>query len=162
MSDAAPIHDAAKLTRYIENRYHARHRQQLPPLIKMAEMVEDLHCHDDCVPEGLSQLLGRMIVEMDAHTKKEELILFPAIRSGGGPGIENPIAVMRSDHEEHDREIAEIRRLTRNLDLPEGACSTWKTLYSGLDEFVEDLSEHMRLENDVLFPQFEPRGPSDA
>jgi regulator of cell morphogenesis and NO signaling len=87
--------------------------------------------------------------------KKEELILFPAIRAGGRPGIENPIAVMRADHEDHDRDIAEIRRLTGKLTLPAGACGTWTALYTGLAEFVDDLTEHMRLENDVLFPQFE-------
>lgn len=89
--------------------------------------------------------------------KKEELILFPAIRAGGAPGIEDPIAVMRADHDHHDRDIAEIRRLTRNLTLPAGACGTWTALYAGLAEFIDDLTEHMRLENDVLFPQFERR-----
>jgi len=88
--------------------------------------------------------------------KKEETILFPAIRAGGGAGIEAPIAVMRADHEDHDRELAEIRRLTRNLTPPEGACGTWTGLYAGLVAFMEDLTEHMRLENEVLFPQFEP------
>ena len=39
MSDAAPIDDAAELTRYIETRYHARHRNQLPSLAEMAERV---------------------------------------------------------------------------------------------------------------------------
>jgi regulator of cell morphogenesis and NO signaling len=149
MSDAAPIHDAAELTRYIETRYHARHRQQLPPLAAMAAKVEH-------VPDGLSDILRRMIGEMEVHMKKEELILFPTIRTGGGPGIENPIAMMRADHDDHAIEVAEIRRLTGDLTLPEGACGTWTALYAGLDEFIIDLEEHMRLENDVLFPQFEP------
>jgi regulator of cell morphogenesis and NO signaling len=156
MSDAAPIHDAAELTRYIETRYHARHRQQLPPLAAMAEKVENVHFDDDHVPAGLSDVLRRMIGEMEVHMKKEELILFPAIRRGGGPGIENPIAVMRADHEDHANEVAEIRRLTGGLTLPDGACGTWTALYAGLDEFIIDLEEHMRLENDVLFPRFEP------
>jgi regulator of cell morphogenesis and NO signaling len=78
------------------------------------------------------------------------------------PGIEQPIAVMRADHAGHDREVAEIRRLTANLTLPEGACGTWTRLYEGLAEFIDDLSEHMRLENEVLFPQFEPTGRADA
>ena len=50
---------------------------------------------------------------------------------------------------------AEIRRLTEDLTLPEGACGTWAALYAGLEEFINDFEEHMRLENDVLFPQFE-------
>lgn len=162
MSDAAPIHDAAELTRYIETRYHARHREQLPPLAEMAAKVEDVHFGDDHVPAGLSDVLRRMIGEMEVHMKKEELILFPAIRRGGGPGIENPIAVMRADHDDHAAEVAEIRRLTRGLTLPEGACGTWTALYARLDEFITDLEEHMRLENDVLFPQFEPGNTAHA
>ncbi|MCB2127151.1 MAG: hemerythrin domain-containing protein, partial [Rhodobacteraceae bacterium] len=106
----------------------------------------------------LSAVLRRMIGEMEVHRKKEELILFPAIRRGGGPGIENPIAVMRADHDDHSAEVAEIRRLTAGLTLPQGACGTWTALYAGLDEFITDFEEHMRLENDVLFPQFEAGG----
>lgn len=159
--DVAPT-DPTALTRHIETRYHARHREQLPVLAAMAERVEDVHFGDDDVPEGLSILLRQMIGEMEVHMKKEELILFPAIRRGGMPGIENPIAVMRADHARHDCEVAEIRRLTGNLSFPDGACGTWTALYRGLTEFTADLTEHMRLENDVLFPQFESAGRVDA
>ncbi len=162
----APLHDAASLTHHIEARYHALHRKQLPMLAAMAERVEDVHFGDEGVPEGLSILLRHMIGEMEVHMKKEELILFPAMRRakvpGGMPGIENPIAVMRADHAGHVLEVAEIRRLTANLTLPDGACGTWTGLYHGLAEFIDDLTEHMRLENDMLFPQFEPAGPSNA
>lgn len=156
MTDAAPIHDTAALTQYIETRYHALHREQLPQLAAMAERVESVHAGDADVPAGLSGILRRMIGELEVHMKKEELILFPAIRKGGMPGIEHPIAVMRANHDDHAADVAEIRRLTGDLALPEGACGTWTGLYAGLGEFMEDLAEHMRLENDVLFPQFEP------
>jgi regulator of cell morphogenesis and NO signaling len=155
MADAAPIHDAAELTRHIEARYHARHREQLPILAKLAEMVEDIHFGDEGVPDGLFDLLSRMAGEMEAHRREQELVLFPAIRRGGGVGIETRIAAMRADHDDRDRDVAEIRRLTRDLALPKGVCSSWATLYAGLGEFVDDLTEHMRLENDVLFPRFE-------
>lgn len=156
MTDTAPIHDAAELTRHIETRYHTRCREQLPALAEMAAKVETVHFGDEYVPEGLAVVLRHLIGDMEAHMKKEELILFPAIRRGGMPGIENPIAVMRADHDDHDRAVAEIRRLTRDLTLPEGACRTWSGLYAGLAEFLADLKEHIRLENEVLFPQFEP------
>lgn len=156
MTETGPPQDPAELTRYIETRYHALHREHLPVLAQMAERVETVHFGDDHVPEGLSDLLERMIGEMEVHMKKEELILFPAIRKGGMPGLENPIAVMRADHDDHATEIKEIRRLTGDLTLPEGTCGTWNALYTGLTEFLGDLEEHMRLENDALFPQFEP------
>jgi regulator of cell morphogenesis and NO signaling len=156
MTEVAAPSDPIALTRHIETRYHARHREQLPQLAAMAERVEDVHFGDEGVPEGLSSLLRRMIGEMEVHMKKEELILFPAIRKGGIPGLEAPIAVMRADHAGHDRDVAEIHRLTANLTLPDGACGTWTGLYHGLAAFIRDLTAHMRLENDVLFPQFEP------
>ncbi|MSU91836.1 hypothetical protein GE300_19870 [Rhodobacteraceae bacterium 2CG4] len=155
MTEAAPIYDAAELTRYIETRYHARHRRQLTSLVKLAEMVEDLHCDDVGVPKGLADLLAEMVGEMEVHMRKEELILFPAIRRGGGPGIEDPLAAIRADHDGHAREISRIRSLTHDMNPPRGACTSWATLYAELAELVDDLTEHIRLENDVLFPQFD-------
>ena len=162
MTDVAPIDDAPELTRYIEARYHACIRKELPALTEMAAQVESAHAKHDYVPLGLSNLLRRMTGEMEVHMKKEELILFPAIRNGGAPGIENPIAVMRADHDNHEVEICEIRRLTSDLSLPESASRTWITLYDGLAKFLADLEEHIRLENEVLFPQFEPEGRTYA
>ena len=155
MTQSLHTDDPAALTRHIESRFHARHREQLPALAALAEKVETVHFGDDHVPEGLADLLQRMIGALEVHMKKEELILFPAIRKGGGPGIGMPIAVMRADHDDHAHDVAEIRRLTRDLGLPEGACRTWTALYAGLGEFLSDLEEHIRLENDVLFPPFE-------
>ena len=65
MSDAAPIHDAAELTRYLETRYHARHREQLPLLAATAEKVENVHFGADHVPDGLSDVLRRMVGERE-------------------------------------------------------------------------------------------------
>lgn len=155
MTQGLHTDDPAALTRHIESRFHARHREQLPALAALAEKVETVHFGDDHVPEGLADLLQRMIGALEVHMKKEELILFPAIRKGGGRRIGTPIAVMRADHDDHAQDVAEIRRLTGDLGLPEGACRSWTALYVGLSEFISDLEEHIRLENDVLFPPFE-------
>lgn len=155
MTQGLHTDDPAALTRHIESRFHARHREQLPALAALAEKVETVHFGDDHVPEGLADLLQRMIGALEVHMKKEELILFPAIRKGGGRRIGTPIAVMRADHDDHAQDVAEIRRLTGDLGLPEGACRSWTALYAGLGEFISDLEEHTRLENDVLFPPFE-------
>lgn len=88
MTDDASLDDAAGLTRHIEARYHQRHRAQLPRVAEMAAKVETVHFGNEALPKGLSDLLRRMIGEMEVHMKKEELILFPAIRAGGEPGIE--------------------------------------------------------------------------
>ncbi|ABI78323.1 hemerythrin HHE cation binding domain protein [Hyphomonas neptunium ATCC 15444] len=162
MTDAAPIQNASDLTRYIETRYHQTHREQLPVLAELAAKVERVHAGHERAPKGLRELLRQMIGELEVHMKKEELILFPAIRAGGTPGLAHPIAVMRADHDDHGRAIAAIAQLTYNLELPEGACGTWTRLYAGLAEFITDLTSHIRLENEVLFPQFDQVNHTDT
>ncbi|WP_417478476.1 hemerythrin domain-containing protein [Maricaulis sp.] len=158
MTEDLPPDNPAALTSFIEARYHARHREQLPDLTALASRVERVHAGAAKVPAGLAAVLQLMIGELEVHMKKEELILFPAIRRGGAIGLENPIAVMRADHRDHEAMIAQIRELTDNLTLPDGACRTWTTLYEGLAGFLDDFDAHLQLENEVLFPQFEPQG----
>ena len=104
---------------------------------------------------GLAAAIRTLAGEMEDHMMKEEMILFPAMRAGGGPGIEHPIAVMRADHDDHAENIALIRWLTCDLMPPEHACGSWRSLYGGLSALFDDLAAHIALENDVLFPRFE-------
>lgn len=154
----APIDDPAALTRHIETRYHARHREQLPELLALSTRVEHVHQSAKDAPLGLSAILQKLIGEMEVHMKKEELLVFPAIRQGGRAGLGETIAQMRADHDDQEQEIAEITSVTHGLALPQGACRKWTALYQGLGEFIEDLREHTRLENEILFPQFEEQG----
>jgi len=149
-----PPENPAELTQFIETRYHATHRTQLPALIVLAEKVETVHQNEADVPAGLAALLRKISGELEVHMKKEELILFPAMRRAMA-GLDAPITAMRGDHDDHTNEVAMIKRLTNNLTLPAGACGSWTRLYADLNEFVVDLEEHIRLENDVLFPRFE-------
>ncbi len=87
---------------------------------------------------------------------KEETILFPMLRRGGNPFVVHPIGVMRSEHEEHAARLAELMVLTHDATPPEDACTTWQHLCADIKQFADDLQQHMRLENEVLFPLFEP------
>ena len=50
----------------------------------------------------------------------------------------------------------EPRAEFQNLQTPfDHACTIWQHLCAGVREFVDDLQQHIRLENEVLFPQFE-------
>lgn len=154
MTKPLPPQDPSDLTSFIGTEYHAKHRAQLPELATLSEKVEAVHAGQTDVPAALADLLHRMIGDLEVHMKKEELILFPAIRNAAA-GLDAPIAAMRADHDDHEAEVGQIRQLTNNLTLPDGACRSWTRLYTGVGEFLDDLEEHIRLENDVLFPQFE-------
>jgi len=148
--------ETGALIDHILSRYHEIHRADLASLVPLAERVEQVHADDPEVPQGLARALSTLASEMEDHMAKEERILFPAMRAGGGPGIEHPIAVMRADHDDHAESIELIRKLTKDLTLPDHACGSWRSLYGGTATLLDDLAAHIAMENDVLFPRFEP------
>lgn len=146
---AAPD-DAATLTRHIEARYHASHREVLPGLIERAHRVEMVHAGVPGVPVGLGDLLEAFGIRLSAHMAHEEEAIFPAIRAEGAVGPAD-VASLRAEHDANAGAIADIRRLTGDIALPEGACRTWTALYDGLRDLIADLETHMRLEDERLF-----------
>ncbi|NNU82009.1 hypothetical protein HMH01_16345 [Halovulum dunhuangense] len=155
--DADVPQETGALIDHILTRYHAMHRQDLALLAPLADRVEQVHADDPDAPKGLARAIRALAREMEDHMAKEEMILFPAMRAGGRPGIGHPIAVMRAEHDDHAATIALIRRLTDDLTPPDHACGSWAALYGGTASLLDDLAAHVALENDVLFPRFETR-----
>jgi regulator of cell morphogenesis and NO signaling len=146
-----------ELIDHILTRYHAVHRVQLPELIAMAQRVEAVHRENPLVPAGLGALLETMQAELLSHMKKEEAILFPLLKSGGNPFVNQPISMMRSEHVDHGAMLEKLANLTQDATPPPEACNTWRALYAGIAQLSEDLVNHIHLENNVLFPQFEAK-----
>lgn len=142
---------------HILQRYHAVHREQLPELIRMARRVEAVHRESPDVPTGLADHLEAMEQELLDHMDKEENILFPLLRAGGRGMAHNPIAVMRHEHTSHGEQLERLMALAHDTKPPAGACNTWRALYAGIAQLSDDLINHIHLENNLLFPQFEPR-----
>jgi regulator of cell morphogenesis and NO signaling len=97
---------------------------------------------------------------------KEEHILFPHIITleeaaiTGKPAsrpvfgtVGNPVHMMELEHESAGAALEEICALSANYTPPDGACFSYKTLYSALKEFEVDLHQHVHLENNILFPR---------
>ena len=155
-SEAPETTAPAALIDHILERYHAVHRAQLPELIKMARRVEAVHRDNPQVPTGLADLLEAIEREMLEHMKKEEGVLFPILKAGGNPFVVHPIGMMRSEHISHGAQLDRLNAMTQDATAPEGACNTWRALYTGIAQLNDDLINHIHLENNVLFPQFEP------
>ena len=45
-----------------------------------------------------------------------------------------------------------MRSLAQGYVVPEDGCATWKACYVALDDFENDLHQHVHLENHMLFP----------
>lgn len=139
------------LVDHILSRYHARHREQLPELIRLARRVEHVHGDRPECPLGLADHLETMQQELESHMQKEEMVLFPIYKRGMGNPSLPPVNVMRMEHDHHGQELAKLEALTNGITLPRGACNTWRALYLGLQTLREDLMAHIHLENNVLF-----------
>jgi regulator of cell morphogenesis and NO signaling len=91
--------------------------------------------------------------------QKEEKILFPAIKDMVQNGnknfqfgsIENPVKMMEQEHDGAGDIIKKIQQLSNNFTTPGHACNTYKALYHMLEEFTNDLFQHIHLENNILF-----------
>lgn len=141
----------SELIDHIIVRFHDRHRQQLPELIRLARRVEMVHAGTPGCPTGLAQILEDLHQELESHMLKEERILFPMLSQGTRETAQTPISVMRLEHDHHRESLDDIQTVTEKLNWPDDACNTWRALYVGLQEFTEDLMEHIHLENNILF-----------
>ena len=142
-----------ELTAFIVERYHNDLRRRIPELMFLAEKVEKVHADHDTCPHGLHDVLKNLYEEMLMHMMKEENVLFPLINSGRGNMAQMPVKVMTSEHDLHGKELEKIHELTSSFTPPAHACTTWRSLYKGLEKLEAELMEHIHLENNILFPR---------
>ncbi|WP_338464191.1 iron-sulfur cluster repair protein YtfE [Franconibacter daqui] len=147
---SAPL---AEIIDHILVRYHDRHREQLPELILQAAKVERVHADKPGVPKGLAKYLTMLHEELTSHMLKEERILFPMIKQGQGRQAAGPISVMESEHDEAGELLEVIKHTTNNVTPPPEACTTWRAMYNGINALIDDLMNHISLENTILFPR---------
>jgi regulator of cell morphogenesis and NO signaling len=151
---------------YIIDRHHAYLRRALPRLSQLMQKVADAHGDWDERLLTLSDVFAVFRSEMEAHTIKEEAILFPLIRRledpgaprvehahCGAAGVAGPIAVMTAEHDDAGAALAEMRALTDGYTPPQGACPTYRALLDSLAELEADTHRHVHLENSILFPR---------
>jgi regulator of cell morphogenesis and NO signaling len=148
---------------YILIHHHFYIQQNMALILQHLEKVA--HKHGESFPymKRVAELFTELEEELMGHMKKEELILFPAIREierlhTAGTSIESslknitaPMMVMEKEHDIAGRLIEEIRRLTSQYVVPEAACSTFRISLMELKEFDMKLHEHVHLENNILF-----------
>ncbi len=141
------------LIEHILKNFHEKHRYDLPELIKLAQRIEIVHGNKELCPTGLMEFLVKMEGELESHMQKEEQILFPAIKNGMFNFVSAPIEVMRQEHDEHGKNIERLEKIVHNFELPDDACNTWRACYLGVRNLIDDLMNHISLENNVLFPR---------
>ncbi len=151
---------------YIEKKHHRYVEEKIPVLRQFLDKL--CRVHGEHHPELLkiNELFTASAGELASHMKKEELVLFPfvkqlvkaklnseAVRVPQFGTVENPIAMMKHEHDNEGERFRQIAELTSNYNPPADACNTYTVTFAMLDEFEKDLHLHIHLENNILFPE---------
>lgn len=147
----------------IVERYHASLHHSLPLMgDELAAMAAT----------ATSPAIGRIraaFVELagqiESHLAKEENLLFPAIealiaaqRDGAGrPALPfstmlHPIRLMEAEHIRIESALSELRHRARDVGEPDTLLPAWHRFLAALRRLDDELHEHHRIENELLFP----------
>jgi len=158
--------NASDLADYIVERHHVLTTNEIARLTNLVEKVCRKHGARHSELFDIQTIFLALAGELAIHMRKEEMVLFPYIKtlysavSGNGPAAEphfvtvrNPVRRMMTEHDAAGDFLQQMRQLSKNYALPEGACPSFRALYYGFEDLEKDLHRHIHLENNVLFPR---------
>lgn len=154
------------LASYILEKHHSYVAQTLPMLYELTAKVARVHGERHPELVEIAAHFDAVAQELQMHMHKEERVLFPyiiqmaAAQRDNTPlappffgSVANPIQMMEAEHESAGGEMEEIRRLSADFTPPTDACTSYRVLFAKLNEFEQDLHQHVHLENNILFPK---------
>ena len=155
-----------ELIYYIVNVHHKYVRESTPVIYAHTQKVAAVHGSNHAEVIEIARHFETVAEELRSHMMKEEQMLFPYIKSlvvakrNGGKFVpppfgtaQNPIRMMEAEHRAAGDELYEVRSLSNNYVPPEDACTTYRVSYKELQQFENDLHQHVHLENNILFPK---------
>jgi len=151
---------------HIVNIHHHYVKDSILVIYQYANKVAKVHGDHYKEVVEINNLFLEVANELTSHMQKEEQVLFPYIKQLVNAekegvqldiphfgSVENPIRMMEAEHEMAGDIFKRIAILSNNYTPPKEACNTFKALYSKLQEFEEDLHQHIHLENNILHPK---------
>ncbi|ADU30431.1 iron-sulfur cluster repair di-iron protein [Evansella cellulosilytica] len=147
----------------IDHVIHRHHRYLVEELPDLSFYVTKIfRVHGDSHPElaELHRLYHSLKTELEHHMVKEEQFVFPAIRQYDESNMEtdrsaalSKIDELEAEHEEAGNLLKQMRQVTSDFTLPEGACTTYKMTFQRLEQLESDMFQHVHLENNIMFPR---------
>ena len=155
------------LTDYIINIHHRYLFTTIPALGESLRDFAEEHTGKYPYYATISSHIAKLESEIIPHLRHEEEVIFPYLRqvahayqaSDSFAGLlvktlRKPVAkVMDSEHEILTNILFSFRGLTGNYTPPPGACTSHRVILSRLKELDHDLTQHIYLENNILFPR---------
>ena len=154
------------LVEHIVQKHHAYVRRMSPVLIAHTTKIASVHGKNHPELNAIASHVAFVTEELTRHMQKEELLLFPYMRSLAAAdrehrtiapppfvSIRNPIRMMEQEHVVAGDAFKYVRGASLGYTVPDDGCTTYRVTYSELDEFERDLHQHVHLENNILFPK---------
>ncbi len=156
----------SELADYIIAKHHVFTANEIERLTPLMGKVCGKHGPQHTELFEIQKAFRALCDELIPHMRKEEKVLFPYIKvlaavvSTNIPvaephfgTVKNPVRMMMTEHDSAGDLLREMRQLSNDYTLPQGACPSYTGLFFGLEELEKDLHRHIHLENNVLFPQ---------
>lgn len=155
------------LVDYIVNVHHHYMKQVMPEIKKILRSFTEDHIKKYPYLNELENAFLQLNKDVFPHMKQEEEILFPYIKqiyhaytskesyaSLLVRTLRKPVEeVMLKEHQSAIRHIHKMRTLTFDYSIPEKACISHRVCFYKLKELDNDLTQHIHLENNILFPK---------
>lgn len=145
--------DIGMICDYIVNNHHSYVKNITPQIQAILEKVTRVHGDSHPELKDIYIKFNALASELLQHMKKEEDALFPAAKTSGKKTDPELIKAIEGEHDNAGNLAAEINRLTGRYTPPQDACNSYRVLYQLLEEFEDDLHQHVHLENNVLIPK---------
>lgn len=154
--------DLIATIQHVIETHHAFLRQELPFLEKRIEKMAANHGANRPELFEIQQRLQDLQDDLMSHLTKEEEILFPYIEKlalqgcaapACFPSVRFPIRVMLGEHDAARSILNRLKELTAGFSCPPEFCANGQEFYRRLAALNADLQEHIRIENDELFPR---------
>lgn len=157
--------EAGFLVDYIYNQHHNYFYAIREGVLQLVTKVSAAHGSSHPELYKLGELVEQLFVELTAHFQKEETLLFPYIKALADSQQQGTCAItdnrltkglLSAMHMEHDvagELLKAMRASTNDYTIPDGACHSFRLLYTQLEELETDLHQHIHLENNILLPK---------
>jgi regulator of cell morphogenesis and NO signaling len=153
MNDLRSLPTDAQLARIVE-RFHEGHRRDLAVLIEEARALDAAGA-----TPAVAQAVAALAEALEQHMFKEEARLFPMMEQGGNAPIGQLIDAMRAEHREHEDRVAALQAQVDELTKPAAAAAIAAQFRAAIAALLAELADHVRAEDEILFPRFELRVP---
>lgn len=156
---------SSDLIDHIVQTHHAYLLKELPLLSEFVTKILRLHGSKHRELAQLHHLFHLMKMELEQHLITEEETVFPLIKEAEQTGNQitrskaaEAIAKLEAEHSTVGNLLKEMRQITDNYRLPEGACRTYTLSFQKLEELESDMFQHIHLENNILFQRLRHPG----